>query len=409
MQPDALLCRLCARGSDDAYSVLHARYSQQVFAFVCHLLNRPGSVDDAEDLTQEILGKAFSNMSTRRDEGSFKAWLFRIARNHTFDHIRARRPSPASFDDPNFHDEPSNVISLQQEVEKRSEMNWLLAAMSRLPERQREALVLRELGGLSYDEIGDTLETTPEGVKQLIKRGRANVSQAAEQSGVRSKNLGRDLALATPIAAFGLVGGTGTAGAAVAGGTGAAIAGGKVAATVLAVVAVGTGSVVVGEKVTEQHPAGDSGSKNVSSKSASTHAVPAQSLVVGANAADRAKANKLESDARRQRAQDRRAKARARHAAAVQRAKTGRGHAERGGRARANGSSNSTGHGNSRGGSADNTSRSPNSGGGTTTGNTGGGRPSSGQGSQNSAPAQGGSGSGHGSANSNSAGGKVKD
>src|SRR6476469_1986769 len=127
MQPDAVLCKLCARGSDDAFAVLHARYAQQVFAFVFHLLNRPGSVDDAEDLTQEILGKAFSNMSTRHDEGSFKAWLLRNARNHTFDHIRARRPSPASLDDPNFTTEPSNVISLQQEVEKRSEMNWLLA------------------------------------------------------------------------------------------------------------------------------------------------------------------------------------------------------------------------------------------------------------------------------------------
>ena len=146
MQPDAVLCRLCARGSDDAFAALHARYSQQVFAFVFHLLNRPGSVDDAEDLTQEILGKAFSNMSNRREEGSFKAWLFRIARNHTFDHIRARRPSPASFDDPDFHEEPSNVVSLHQEVERRSEMDWLLAAMGRLPDRQREALVLRELG-----------------------------------------------------------------------------------------------------------------------------------------------------------------------------------------------------------------------------------------------------------------------
>lgn len=430
MQPDAVLCKLCTRGSDDAFAVLHARYSQQVFAFVFHLLNRPGSVDDAEDLTQEILGKAFSNMSTRRDEGSFKAWLFRIARNHTFDHIRARRPSPASFDDPDFHEEPSNVISLQQEVEKRSEMDWLLAAMGRLPERQREALVMRELGGMSYDEIGETLETTPEGVKQLIKRGRSNVSEAAEVSGYRSKSLKRELGLAAPIVSIAWLGSgagnasaamaTGTAaaatggvaasGGAVAGGTGLALIGGKTAATVLAVVAVGTGGVVVGEQVVSERSASDVPTKAESGANSGSSAAPAQSLTVGEKAAAVAKANKIAANKRRALAQERRArakaKAKAKRVAAAKRSEAAKAKAKAksnsaGGRS--NGTSKSTGSGNS------------SSGGGSSNSSAGGSKPatqnstgSSGSGSQGGSGQSTTQGSGNGSANSN-AGGKSKE
>jgi RNA polymerase sigma factor (sigma-70 family) len=427
MQPDAVLCKLCMRGSDDAFAVLHARYSQQVFAFVFHLLNRPGSVDDAEDLTQEILGKAFSNMSTRRDEGSFKAWLFRIARNHTFDHIRARRPSPASFDDPDFHEEPSNVISLQQEVEKRSEMDWLLAAMGRLPDRQREALVMRELGGMSYDEIGETLETTPEGVKQLIKRGRSNVSQAAEVSGYRSKSLKRELGLAAPIVSIAWLGSgagnasaamaTGTAaaatgsvaasGSAVAGGTGLALVGGKTAATVLAVVAVGTGGVVVGEQVVSERSASDVPAKTESSANSGSPAVPAQSLTVGEKAAAVAKANKVAANKRRALAQERRArakaKAKAKRVAAAKRSDAAKAKAKSNSAGRSNGTSKSTGSGNSSsgGGSSNSSSGGSKS---ATQNSTG----SSGSGSQGGSGQSTTQGSGNGSANSN-AGGKSKE
>jgi RNA polymerase sigma factor (sigma-70 family) len=428
MQPDAVLCKLCERGSDDAFAVLHARYSQQVFAFVFHLLNRPGSVDDAEDLTQEILGKAFSSMSSRREEGSFKAWLFRIARNHTFDHIRARKPRPVSLDDPDNGVEPSNVISLQYEVERRSEMNWLLAAMGRLPDRQREALVLRELGGMSYDEIGASLDTTPEGVKQLIKRGRATVSSAAESSGYRSKNLGRDLAMATPIATIGWFGvGAGKAGAAVAatggavasggaaaggataggaaaggaaaGGAGLALVGGKVAATVLTVVAIGAGGVAVGEKVATDRSTDSAAAESVSNKSTSTPTTPAQSLTVGANAAERAKANKLAANARRERAKERRAKARAHHKAAAERAVAGKAHGKsQSPGSHGKGATKSAGHGKSTSGGGSSNGNSNAGGGGSGNGaggNAGGNNSSKGtSGSDQSAAQGGGNGSG---------------
>lgn len=348
VQPDAVLCTLAARGNEDAFGVLHLRYRQQVFAFVYHLLARPGSRDDAEDLTQEIMQKAYANLNTRRSGGSFKAWLFRIARNHTFDHIRARKPNALSLDDVDAGVEPSNVVSLHAEVERRAEFAWLVGAMGSLPDRQREALVMRELGGLSMSEIAETLETTPESAKQLIKRARASVTEAAQAKGIRSKKLGREMAAAAPITAVAWLGagkasaagaGVGVAAAgttavggaaaggvaAGAGGAGVAIVSGKVAATVLAVAAIGTGGVVVGEQVASQ--SGQSSAKVVEAKDDGP-AVPAQSLVVGANASEQAVANKKLANERRERARDRavakkkaKVKAKAKRAAAKTKAR----------------------------------------------------------------------------------------
>lgn len=329
MQPDALLCALASRGNEDAFVALYNRYRQPVFAFVYHLLGASSTVQDAEDLTQEIFQKAYANMGSRKPHGTFKSWLFRIARNHTFDHIRLRRPAALSIDDPDRAAEPSNVVSLHQQVERREELEWLVGAMGTLPERQRAALVMRELGGMSYDEIAESLATNREGVKQLIKRGRATVNAAAVAGGHRSRGLGRDLAAAAPITAVAWLGAghasaaaagataAGAAGAGLAAGgagvaastgaaasTGLAIGAGKIAATVLAVTAIGVGGVTVSEQLdptsTTQQVSGDGSSGNKS-----TPAVPERSTVLGAGASEVAVAKKQASNRRRELARER--------------------------------------------------------------------------------------------------------
>ena len=391
-QPDALLCALAARGNEDAFGILYSRYRQPVFAFVYHLLGRSASVDDAEDLTQEIMQKAYANLNTRRRGGSFKSWLFRIARNHTFDHIRARRPVAVPLDEAVGNLEPSNVVSLQAEVERREEMTWLVATMGALPERQRQALVMRELAGQSVNEIAESLETTPESAKQLIKRGRAAVSQAAQADGQRSGKLGRELAAAAPITAIAWLGASeasaaATAGAATAGATGAAVVGGssvggiaaagasgaglavvsgKVAATVLAVATIGAGGVVVGEKAVS---GGDEPVASPTTSVESRPSAPARSLIVGEQAAQEAVANKRLANQRRARARaraaEKKARDKARKAAVKARAKKKLGHGKSSLRGNKGGNSNATGkaNGKSTGGSSTNGStKSPSQG-----------------------------------------------
>lgn len=423
VQPDAVLCKLCTRGSDDAFSVLHARYRQQVFAFVYHLLDRPGATDDAEDITQDVFSKAYTSIRGKNAEGSFKHWLFAIARNRTFDVIRARKPNSLPLD---TDDETRELRAVggspSQAVETKQELAWLVGTVSSLPERQREALVMRELAGMSHAEIADALETSVPATKQLISRGRETVQTAASENGYRSRNAGRDLAMAAPIlpfAAFALgasastasaattgaaagaatsaAAGTGAAGAASAGGAagiGGLAIGTKLVATVAAVAVVGGGAVAT-ERVVS---GGSSAPTAVVSKSGTVPGGPnanasEQAFVSVAEARERRaaakkkaaeKRAKAKAKARKRRAKTKaKAKAKAKREAAAQRkllkAKSGNGS----GSAQSNSQSNGGGSGGQStsgggGGSAD--SDGGNSGGGGTGGNAGGGGNSGGGG-----------------------------
>lgn len=256
-QPDSVLCKLAARGNANAYEVLYGRYHQPVFAFVYHLLARRDGLEDCEDIVQDSFAKAFAGIREKRVDGSFRSWIYTIARNRTFDLIRARKSNVHSLD-AETTEMPSAAehTETDKHAEQRVELSWLVAAVSDLPERQREALLMRELGGLSHTQIANQLDTTVSATKKLIGRGRAAVTEAAVVDGYRPRHLGRDLAMAAPVVPLTLVGlgiGTAAGGAAFAAsgaaGGGAAVGGAafgsKAAATVLTVVALGGGAAVV--------------------------------------------------------------------------------------------------------------------------------------------------------------------
>ena len=177
-QPDGVLCRLALRGNPAAFEALYNRHHGALYGFVFHLLGRGASAEDAEDIAQESFSTAFSKLADRRDDGSFKSWLFTIARNRAVDHMRAGRPPTADVTELPL----AAAGGPERQAESKAEMAWLMTALADLPERQREALVMREMGGLSYDEIADGMETTVPGVKQLINRARGTLNEAADVS-----------------------------------------------------------------------------------------------------------------------------------------------------------------------------------------------------------------------------------
>ena len=257
-QPDAVLCRLAARGNVGAYDAIYQRYRQPVYAFVFHLLGRANGTDDAEDITQDVFTRAFAGIREQNVNGGFRSWLFTIARNRTFDEIRGGRQKVVSLDAE--HAEPPEAPQAQQPAERaeqRAEFAWLMAAVADLPERQREALLLREMGGFSHERIAEELGTSVSATKKLISRGRDGIGVAAASVGYNrfsKRRLGHDLAMAAPIipisitlASLGITGGA-VAGGAAAGGAiagGGAIVGGKTAATALTFLAIGGGAVAV--------------------------------------------------------------------------------------------------------------------------------------------------------------------
>lgn len=302
LQPDSVLCKLSARGSDDAFTVLYSRYRQQVFAFVFHLLDRPSARDDAEDITQEVFSKAYTAMHSKQPAGSFKNWLFTIARNRTFDAIRALKPNAIPIDTTEDVVElPTSGQSAASAAEGKQELAWLVGTVSSLPGRQREALVMRELAGVSHAQIANALNTSVPATKQLISRGRDSVHEAAHENGYRSRRLGRELAMAAPILPFvafnfgaatsaasaatvsagatagasAAASGTAAATGATAAGTAASGFGGialgtKVVATILTAAAVGGGAVVAERAVTGASPQSAAATTNSSSDGSGT-------------------------------------------------------------------------------------------------------------------------------------------
>lgn len=257
-QPDAVLCRLAARGNVGAYDAIYQRYRQPVYAFVFHLLGRANGTEDAEDITQDVFTRAFAGIREQRVNGGFRSWLFTIARNRTFDEIRGGRQKVVSLDAE--HAEAPEAPRAQQpaeQAEQRAEFAWLMSAVAELPERQREALLLREMGGFSHERIAEELGTSVSATKKLISRGRDGVGVAAASVGYNrfsKRRLGHDLAMAAPIvpisitlASLGITGGAAAGGVAAGGAIagGGAIIGGKTAATALTFLAIGGGAVAV--------------------------------------------------------------------------------------------------------------------------------------------------------------------
>lgn len=243
-QPDGVLCRLALRGNPGAFEALYTRHHGALYGFLFHLLGRGASAEDAEDIAQESFSTAFSKLADRRDDGSFKSWLFTIARNRAVDHMRAGRPPTADVTELPL----AAAGGPERQAESKAEMAWLMTALADLPERQREALVMREMGGLSYDEIAVGMQTTVPGVKQLINRARGTLNEAADVSELRPRRLRKELAALVPVlpiatvsagvAAFGVA----TTGAGVAASAGGISAATKVAAVALAVAAIGGGA-----------------------------------------------------------------------------------------------------------------------------------------------------------------------
>jgi RNA polymerase sigma-70 factor, ECF subfamily len=166
-------------GDEQAFRELIEPYRR---ALQVHAYRMLGSVDDADDVTQETLLRAWRALGRFEPRVSLRAWLFRIATNACLDEIgrRPRLPQPV---DP-FPDEltgeadaliyePAARYALREGMELA-----LLAAIQLLPGRQRAVLILRDVLGWSGPEVAELLETTLASVNSALQRARATVDAA---------------------------------------------------------------------------------------------------------------------------------------------------------------------------------------------------------------------------------------
>ncbi len=173
-QDDDTLMLLTATGDERAFQSLVARWQQPVFAFLLHML---GSVEEAEDMAQDVFMKVYDQADRYRPEGKFRRWLLRIAGNRARSALRRRRVLRWVSFDPGRHDAPAGGDDAQRDLERRETIDTVRRAVAGLPERQRAAVALKKFQGLSYREIADVLDTTVPAVESLLQRAAESLRQ----------------------------------------------------------------------------------------------------------------------------------------------------------------------------------------------------------------------------------------
>ena len=176
---DALMDRT-AQGEEAAFRLLVERWEREVRAFLIHML---GSVDEAEDLTQDTFIRVFDQAERYRPEGRFKSWLFRIAGNMARSRLRRRKILGWVGFDPARHDIASVERRPDEVLEAKEAGRAVRAAVALLPERQRQALVLHRFQGMRYREVAEAMGTTLPGVESLIQRALAGLRRELEDKG----------------------------------------------------------------------------------------------------------------------------------------------------------------------------------------------------------------------------------
>jgi RNA polymerase sigma factor (sigma-70 family) len=167
--------RLVARvraGDEAAFERLFDRYAPGLLSFCRHML---GSREEAEDAVQHVFLAAHRALLGSDREMQLRAWLYAIARNRCLSMLRARRDELAIDDvDPGR----VSTAGLSAEVERRQDLRDLVADVQRLPDDQRAALVLAELGAHSHEEIAEILDVRKDKVKALVFQAREALAGA---------------------------------------------------------------------------------------------------------------------------------------------------------------------------------------------------------------------------------------
>jgi len=160
------LVALVRAGDAAAFEVVYDRHHRALLSFCRHMLS---SVEEGEDAVQQTFLSAHRNLVGSSKPIQLKPWLYAIARNRCLSMLRARREQATG--------EEIEVATegLADEVQRRSDLKELLADLRQLPDAQREALVLAEIGSLGHDEIGEVIGVPKPKVKALVFQARESL------------------------------------------------------------------------------------------------------------------------------------------------------------------------------------------------------------------------------------------
>ena len=178
MFTDERLAKLAANGNRAAFEAIYARYHDTLFRY-CRSLVRED--EDARDALQNTMLNAMAAMHRRDRNAPLRPWLFRIAHNESISLLRRRRPSDSLDDDSEPHRELADGrADVHESAVTHEKLDQLLEDLGELTDRQRGALLMRELGGLGYGEIAAALDTSEPAVRQSVFAARSALHESAE-------------------------------------------------------------------------------------------------------------------------------------------------------------------------------------------------------------------------------------
>jgi RNA polymerase sigma factor (sigma-70 family) len=169
-QSDERLVDLTRAGNDRAFEAIVARYRRPLLRYSRRLL----PAERAEDAVQQAFLNAYRAIGAGEAELNLRPWLYRVVHNASLSLLRQNGWSHEELDD-----QFDGVQQPPQAVEQSERLREVVRAVQDLPERQRNAMVLRELEGRSYEEIATTLGVSGGAVRQLLNRARTNLRAAA--------------------------------------------------------------------------------------------------------------------------------------------------------------------------------------------------------------------------------------
>lgn len=169
------IIRSVLRGKVNDFEKLVTAYEKNVYNLALRMVGDP---EDAADMTQETFIKAYRALNSFRGDSKFSSWLYRIASNVCLDFLRGRSRRPQvslagdGEDGPAELELPDMSLNPERQLMKKLSMEAVRRGLEQLPEQQRQILVMRELGGMSYAELAQTLGLEEGTVKSRIFRAR---------------------------------------------------------------------------------------------------------------------------------------------------------------------------------------------------------------------------------------------
>jgi RNA polymerase sigma-70 factor (ECF subfamily) len=180
---EQVLVRELKRGSEEAFALLIAQYSQPIYSLIARSLRDPA---DAADVTQEVFVKVFRSISGFHGDASLRTWIYRIALHETSNQRRwwsRHKKQELAIDAPIENEEGECTCMAEtlaatgaspfEQLLRSETRHRVEAALRELPDAYREVVVLREIEGFGYEEIAEILNVNLGTVKSRLTRGRA--------------------------------------------------------------------------------------------------------------------------------------------------------------------------------------------------------------------------------------------